>query len=72
MDKNKTMQTTDDILFNLSKYGRPRVSMQLKGWYAAIDIIVNKGQPTLTIDTEMNMNSPNEAAADLLDKIIAV
>lgn len=59
----------DTLLFELSKYGEPRVSKHSKGWHSAIEMYVSSVGASFKVSSEFDHKTPTEAARVCLDRV---
>jgi len=59
----------EELLLNLTKYGKPRLNYMGKGWFAVIDIYVNVIGAELEIKSEFDHKTPKEAVIVLINRL---
>ena len=66
------MASLEDILDEMSDYGKPRLlRMDKLTWYASLDVFVTGSGIAFKIDSEMHHAKPKDAAQECLDRMRA-
>ena len=56
--------TTDELLEELCKYGRPRLSKHKEGWHVGMDVFVCGKGVDFTVSTDFNQATPHAALTE--------
>jgi hypothetical protein len=59
----------EDLLTELSRYGRPRVILTDSGWYCAIEMNTTAIGATFKVDSDFTNRSPFDAALQCRDRM---
>lgn len=60
-----------DVLLDLAKWGRPRVSMQQSGWYSCVDVQITPTGAKFEVASEFGMATPLDAAKQCRERLHA-
>ena len=67
-----TGETLEDVLLDLAKWGRPRVSMPSgTGWYSCIDVQITPTGAKFEVASEFGMATPLAAALQCRERLMA-
>lgn len=67
-------KSLEEMLYALTKYGKPRLSHDGKGWYCAVEMYVTAAGVDFKVASDFGCNSPMSAAtqcASRLDKALS-
>jgi hypothetical protein len=62
--------TLEELLMELVKYGKPRVSMIGKGWHSNVEMNTNTVGADFKCASEFDMATPTEAAKQCLERVL--
>lgn len=66
------MADLEQLLLNLSAFGRPRLFGMSGGWHCNVDMFVQATGATVQVNSDFNHPSPSIAAQACLDRVSAV
>jgi len=67
-----TVETLEDVLMQLAKWGRPRVTMPNdKGWYSTVEVNITPIGAKFDVASEFGMATPLAAALQCRERLLA-
>ena len=69
-----TVESLEDVLLELAKWGNPRVSMpstSSKGWYSCIDVNITPTGAKFEVASDFGMATPLAAALQCRERLMA-
>ncbi len=60
---------TEKILIELSKYGKPSLSVVSKGWHCRVDLTTGHPGACASIGSEYRHSTPHDAATECLARL---
>lgn len=67
----KVVRDLEQLLVDMSKIGKPRVSRMNDGWYSGIEIFNNIDGVTFEVKSEFNHQTPWDAAKQCQERALA-
>lgn len=70
--KSAPAETLEDVLLELAKWGKPRVTMPGgSGWYSSVDVNVSPAGAKFEVASDFSMATPLAAALQCRDRLLA-
>ncbi len=64
-------KSLEDLLAALATFGKPRVSLQTRGWHACVEMHVSAAGVSFEVKSDFDHKTPSAAARQCAERVLA-